>query len=282
MPCSCTVCDPTSKHPYCICDKSWFYFQDEFDKLVEFSKLSPLIKKEFGISTITLCTNFNSHIDLKKLSEIYKNSIKYNPKGKKSKRFKDENNDCFYNSLIMNMQNKYQTFGYVSVKFFPNGKLQIAGCKNIMSCAYAIRKAFSRIIKNNCFLDKPKITNSRIVMINSDFKLSYNIEQLNMCEILNDFNIHDKNGNFTQINYQNAKYPAINAKAVSYDKIQEYKTFLGIKETKKFPGVISLLIFRPGSVILTGGNNIKYYAEIFKQFVNDIVEPNKDFVLDTE
>ena len=280
MPCGCTICDPTNKHPYCICGEDWKEFQESLDILINISKNSKYIKKEFGISTITVCTNFGSHIDLKKLASVYESGIKYNPKGKKSKKI-NQDSDCFYNSLIMNMKNKYQDIGYISVKFFPNGKLQIAGCKNVLSCAYSIRKAFSRILKTDCFLDKPKIHDSKIVMINSDFKLKYNFDQINFCDILNGLSIHEDKGNFTQVNYQPSKYPAINTKVVIKDKIPEYRKFLLNKSIKKFSGLISILIFRPGSVILTGGNDITEYLEIFKQFMQ-IIDDNHEFILDTD
>lgn len=280
MPCSCSICDPENKHPYCICHPSW----KDFDKTVEEIKnlKSDLILKEFSLSTITVCSQFNSTIDLTELSKCYFDKIKFNPKSKKSKQ--TDENSYFYNSLIMKIIGKYQDFGYVSIKIFPNGKVQIAGCKTIRSCAYAIRKAFSRVLKKNCFIEKPKITNTRIAMINSDFKLGMFFDQLAVCEVLNEFSIH-KSKNFIQINFQNCKYPAINAKAISSSRIDDYKDFLinrkKLNNRNKFPNVISVLIFRPGSIILTGGCNITEYLEIYKLILTQIIEPNKDNIIET-
>lgn len=280
MPNGCEVCDPTNKHLYCICDESWSIFNNLLPKFKETPQVSSKfeILKPFSISTITLCSNFGTDIDLKTLSEIYRNEIKYNPKGKKTLK----ESECFYNSLIMNVVVKYQNYGYVSIKLFPNGKVQIAGCKTIMSCAYTIRKAFSRVLKHNCFVGKPRISESRIVMINSDFKISKEINQLGMCEVLNSLSIHNKQkpGNFTQINYQNAKYPAINAKVVSKEKINAYLEFTKTNySSKKFQRVISVLIFRPGSIILTGGNNLNEYLEIYTELLS-IINENDTSILE--
>lgn len=284
MPCGCDICDPENKHSYCICGPNWDCFETMIDNIKNVK--SNYIAKKFSISTITVCSQFNSEIDLETLSKLYFDKIKFNPKCKKSTQSKrskkdktGENESLFYNSLIMKIIGKYQDFGFVSIKFFPNGKIQIAGCKTIKSCAYAIRKAFSRVYKNGCFVGKPSISNTKIAMINSDFKINFNFDQDDMCTVLNEFSIH-KNKNFTQINYQNCKYPAINAKAIGLSRIDEYKNFITARKEKvakrKFQNVISVLIFRPGSIILTGGCCIEQYLEIYRILIKDIIEENVD------
>ena len=114
-------------------------------------------------------------------------------------------------------------------------------------------------------------------MINSDFKINFNLDQDDMCTVLNEFSIH-KNKNFTQINYQNCKYPAINAKAIGLERIPSYKQFILARKEKaskrKFPNVVSVLIFRPGSIILTGGCCINQYLEIYTLLIKDVIELN--------
>lgn len=286
MPCGCNICDPETKHTYCICGPNWDIFDDTIQSIKNLK--ADCIAKQFSISTITVCAQFNTEIDIETLSNIYFDRVKFNPKCKKvqhqrsstTRKSKKNNNDeesLFYNSLIMKIIGKYQDFGFVSIKFFPNGKIQIAGCKTIKSCAYAIRKAFSRVFKNDCFVGKPKITDAKIAMINTDFKINFYLDQDDMCTVLNEFSIH-KNKNFTQINYQNCKYPAINAKAISLNRIDEFKQFLFNRKERtakrKFPNVVSVLIFRPGSIILTGGCCIKQYLEIYTVIVKEIIEPN--------
>lgn len=271
---NCPVCDPKKKYPYCICHKDW----KVFDKILHIIKEinNPLVEKNFDLSTITVCSDFNSTIDLRTLSQKFeKNNVKFNPNSKKCKVAK--NNFCFYNSVIVNFNAKYQHFGYVSIKIFPNGKIQIAGCKTIMSCAYSIRKIYNKIKNYECFLDDSKITNSRIAMINSDIKINMEINQENLCEILENYSIHNS-GSFIQINFQNSKYPAINSKFISKNRVEEYRNYLQSKSKNKFENVISILIFRSGSIILTGGKDIKDYYEAYTKLLK-ILNVNKKEVL---
>jgi len=102
-----------------------------FDETLEEIKnvSSEILLESLRISTITLCFNLNSNIDTDGLS----------------KKYVSKNNGKFYNSLIFNWHTKYQYKTVVSVKIFPNGKVQIAGLSNIKSCAYIIRK-----VNNKC------------------------------------------------------------------------------------------------------------------------------------
>ena len=126
-------------------------------------------------------------------------------------------------------------------------------------------------------MKEPSITNARIVMINSDFKINKNIFQNEFCEILAQKHVNN-GGNFTNIIFQPSKYPAINTKVISDDKLsvfREHTSKHGIK--KKFEGMISLLIFRSGSVIITGGKDIKSYFEIYIKII-ELFKLNKNIL----
>lgn len=272
----CLLCDPKKKYFNCICAPGWNTFEKHLNSLKNLE--SDLIAQPVSISTMTLCCNFNSHIDLDTLADLYATSVKYSPLAKKTKE--SNKKDCFYNSLLMRMTVKYQTEkntkskNEVSVKFFPNGKLQVAGCNSVKSCCYAIRKAYNRILKNDCFLETPSINESKIVMINTDFKIKDNINQEALTEILSTKTV-DKNLNFLQVVYQSSKYPGINAKFITDENLLDYAKFQlehGFK--KKYPNVISLLIFRPGSIIVTGGNKISDYISACNTLLK-IIEENK-------
>ena len=270
----CSVCDPKKKYFNCICGKNWDTFEKHLRELE--SVEHELILKKISISTMTVCCNFNSHVDLDTIADLYVESVKYSPNAKKTK--KTTKKDCFYNSLLMTMTTKYQTPNKISIKFFPNGKIQLAGCKSIMSCCYSIRKAFRRILKNDCFLDDAYISDTKIAMINSDFKINKCINQDALTDILASKSI-DKNYNFLQVVYQSSKYPAINSKFIPSNKIMDYAKFKlehGLKT--KFPDVISILIFRPGSIIITGGNKIEDYVSAYNKIL-EIVNSNKHDII---
>ena len=98
----------------------------------------------------------------------------------------------FYNQVTLNYVDKYST---KSIKIFPNGSIQIAGCADLFNCRSVI-KIIHTMLKN--FLkndDLPKDDSYRVVMINSNFSLNYNI---NLMEIKSHFeNVKPKNKSCT-------------------------------------------------------------------------------------
>lgn len=259
----CEICDPKKQYNNCICPCEW----KEFNKYLNNIKnvKNDLILENLRISTITLCCNFNMNVDLEELAQKYP----YKNSGK------------FYNCLIFNWKTKYQHKVIVSVKIFPNGKTQIAGVNTIMSCAYIIRKIFN-IIENYPMESgsKPKISDLKISMINSDFKINKSFDQIEFCKLLSNNNINS-GGNFISVIYQPVKYPAINAKIVTNSNIEDYIHHnYKYSHKKKYSKSISILIFRSGSIIITGGNSLKDYVEIYKYIINLISINKKDIIID--
>lgn len=255
----CIICDPKNKYSKCICPPSWTTFENTLKKIKDTS--GEFLSESLRISTITLCCNFNTSIDFSKLC------IEYPPK----------NQGQFYNSFIFNWHTKYQYKTLVSVKIFPNGKVQIAGVNSIKSCAYIIRKIHNKI--SNFCSPEPKITNLNIAMINSDFKLTKILNLINMCEILSKQNIQS-GGNFSSIIYQPIKYPAINSKFITDNNIQSFHEHIyQHSHKKKFKKNISILIFRSGSIIITGGNDIDDYYETYMYILNLIKTNSKSIII---
>ena len=255
----CKICDPKCKYNDCICSEDW----KNFDKILQdIKKISPdILLESLRISTITLCFNLNSNINVEQLI----------------KKYPYKNNGKFYNSYIFNWHTKYQLKKTVSVKIFPNGKAQIAGLSTIKSCAYIIRKIFNKI-KPFFFSDSAKISDVNIVMINSDFKIMNTLNLINFCDILSN-NTIQSNGNFLNIVYQPTKYPAINSKFICNKYLEDYYHHnykYGFK--KKFTKCISILIFRSGSIIVTGGNNINDYLETYNYILN-FIQKHSDLVI---
>ena len=59
----------------------------------------------------------------------------------------------------------------------------MAGLLNEKSSMYAIRKIFRRLLNIKAFLDpEPHVSDVRICMINSDFKINKFIKQESLCE----------------------------------------------------------------------------------------------------
>jgi TATA-box binding protein (TBP) (component of TFIID and TFIIIB) len=234
----CIICDPKSKYDDCICNENFSYFYDIYNELNNItSRRNVNIIKKWSISTMTICCKFNSEIDLQK----YRNEYEIN-----------NNKKSFYNSINIYSGVKYQFKNKVSIKIFTNGNIQLAGILNVMSATYAIRKMFKRIYNINAFNEekKPYISDVRICMINSDFKIDKNIKQSLFCD-----HIESSNYNFiNRYSFNPSKYPGINLKVFNPDRENQ-------KE------IITCSIFRPGSIIITGGNNIKSYKFIFNKLL---------------
>ena len=257
----CKICDPKCKYVDCICAESWKSFDETLKEIKNVS--SEILFESLRISTITLCFNLNTNIDTVKLSTLYVS----------------KNNGKFYNSLIFNWHTKYQFKTVVSVKIFPNGKVQIAGLSNIKSCAYIIRKVRRKCKDFYENKDMNEISDVKIAMINSDFKITNVLNLTTLCEILSQ-NTVKNNGNFLSIVYQPIKYPAINNKFICSENLQEYNEHIyKHSHKKKFVKTVSVLIFRSGSIIITGGNKIDDYLNVYKYMLNLININNKNLFI---
>jgi len=239
---NCKICDPKSKFSNCICPENFTNFDTTCENFSEnFNFLS--ITKPWAISTITACCNFNSRIDIKTYIDIYGNN------------FSKKN---FYNCIHVYIGVKYQSKIKVSFKIFENGKTQIAGALNIQAITYAIRKMFKRLNKIKAFVENAFISNLKICMINSDFKICKNIKQANLCKLFD-----EKNYSYIKrYSFNPNKYPAINLKIFNSKDLT----------------LSTCLIFRSGSIIITGGNNVCEYLNIYNNILK-IIEENRDSVL---
>ena len=190
----CHTCDPKDKYNNCICPTEWKNFDEIVNKIKNIS--SKLLVESLRISTITLCLNLNSIIDTDNL-------IKKHP---------TKNQGKFYNSFIFNWHTKYQIKKLVSIKIFKNGKVQITGVNTIKSCCYIIRKVYNKLL--DFYISKTHhLSDIKICMINSDFKVSGLFNLYTLCDVCNLYNIN-KGGNYLNIVYQPIKYPAINCKFI--------------------------------------------------------------------
>ena len=261
----CSICKcPTFM---CRCDNTNFYF----DKILSTTCLGNTIDgtsyTDLNISTMTVCFNFNQIVDLKLLKERLPNSltVNYSPGSKKSKVPKKKGTDSFYNSfdikitLIDHTENVYSN---ISIFIFPNGKAKAAGIKTIKTIQILCDELMEMInyvpecVKD---LDLIGIENMKIQMICSDFKIKpvkddpdgWCIRQEELKNILVKQNL---SATFSAL----SRYPGINLKIES------------IVETGKY---ISLLIFRSGSIIITGGKNAKDLSNCYN-FITKVITDN--------
>ena len=231
---NCLTCDPKCKYTQCICNDTIRNFEETHEDICVYPCENYAVIKNWVISTITICAKFNAAIN----TTIYLKN--YEIKETKSK---------FYNCINIYLSVKYQNKSKVSAKIFTNGNIQLAGVTNVKAGIYALRKIFKRLLTLGAFIGDAYISDIRICMINSDFKIDKNIKQTEFCSIL-DKCIESNDFNILRYSFNSSKYPGINIKFL-HDGLQT-----------------TCSIFRPGSIMITGGNNVKNYKTILETICN--------------
>jgi TATA-box binding protein (TBP) (component of TFIID and TFIIIB) len=222
-----------------------------------------------SISTMTVCFNFNQFINLNLLKEKLPEKLKvtFNPDSKKSKVKKKKGTDSFYNSFdikltFVDIINGKPLFSNVSIFIFPNGRVKAAGVKTQNTINIMIEELIYLINYVPCTVEFPDnllAENIKIQMICSDFKIKpIKDDPDGWCLKQEDLkNIIVKKG-YSATFSSLSRYPGINVKYPSV-----------VEKDKN----VSLLIFRSGSIIITGAKNIKDISTSYT-FITDIISKN--------
>jgi len=255
----------------CKCDNTLDYFDKILGIVCLGNTFNDTTFTDLNISTMTVCFNFNQIIDLKMLKEMLPRSltVNYSPGSKKSKVPKKKGTDSFYNSfdikitLIDHTKNVYSN---ISIFIFPNGKAKAAGLKTIKTIQI-LKDELLEMIKYvpDCVKDLENIgiENMKIQMICSDFKIKP-IKQdpdgwcIRQEELKNILVKQGLSATFSAL----SRYPGINLKIESLFEPGKY---------------ISLLIFRSGSIIITGGKNIKDISNCYT-FITKLISENNSLL----
>ena len=200
------------------------------------------------LTTITMVSSFSKPVDVARIRKafeksdviLHKNDI--NAKGIVWKL----KPTSFYNQITLTYEDVYST---KSVKIFPNGSIQVAGCNDVVNCKHII-KSLSHILK----LFDPELEaldkSFRVVMINSNFSLNYNI---NLMKTASHF---EKYSDLFKVSFEPDRYSAVKIK---------FKPSEDMKE-------ITTSIFSTGKIIITGAETLKEIAfayNIINQHIND-------------
>lgn len=193
----------------------------------------------------------------------------------------------FYNqvTILMKPMNNPER-NYINIKVFKNGSLQMTGCKdmddfnNVANTLIQILKR-GRDIKNKKgitthidFIDAPDkigIFDTKIRMINSNFKLDYKVDRKKLAKLLKKNHgkyTKDKEIGFVEFKYKpNGGHSCVNIK---------YKH----DDTSK----PSIFVFQTGAIIITGAKNLhhiikayEYIQKILAKYLNLIKIVELDF-----
>ena len=202
------------------------------------------------ITTITMVSRFEKEIDIKRLRSKFEEggSYKMRRKGTTIDGFEWKlKPTTFYNQVTLTYHDTYST---KSVKVFPNGSIQVAGCCDLFDCKRIITQIV-HIFKVFLDLEIEVSENSfRVVMINSNFSLNYNINLLKVADWFERYN------DIFKVSFEPDRYSAVKIK---------FKPAHEMKE-------ITCSIFSTGKIIITGAETLKEIAfayNIINQHINE-------------
>lgn len=203
------------------------------------------------ITTITMVSSFIHSIDIPKLKEAITNAGEIRLKmtnSKSEKAFKwSLKPTTFYNQITLVYKDDYST---KSIKVFPNGSIQVAGCSDLFDCKRIITE-LSHIFKEYLGMESvAPIETFRVVMVNSNFSLNYHI---NLLETVKQF---EKYPDIFKLSFEPDRYSAVKIKFKPSEEMKE----------------ITASIFSTGKIIITGAETLKeivYGFHIINECINE-------------
>src|SRR6056300_47553 len=184
------------------------------------------------LTTITMVSSFSKPINVDKIRAAFEMSP-VNLHRENSEEFTTWKlkPTTFYNQITLTYDDCYST---KSIKVFPNGSIQVAGCNDLINCKHIIT-SLEHILKKFDEEVVPPVDSFRVVMINSNFSLNYNI---NLLKTTDHF---ERYSDVFKVSFEPDRYSAVKVK---------FKPAEDMKE-------ITSSIFSTGKIIITGAETLK-------------------------
>src|SRR6056300_955069 len=224
---------------------SYFLTLNEFRERIkrEHPEIEPSWIK---LTTITMISQFKRGINIQFLKTFFEEyELKLSRKEKKNRKFIWRMKDTtFYNQISLVYEDYHST---KSIKVFPNGSIQVAGCADLFDCKRVINQLscmFSRILGKEYVIPEDTF---RVVMINSNFSLNKNLNLLQTAQ---------KFESVFKTSFEPDRYSAVKVKFRPSEDMKE----------------ITTSIFSTGKIIITGAETLKEIAfayNIINQHIND-------------
>jgi len=203
------------------------------------------------ITTVTMIAKFERDIDLPAFREKFK-PICIRSKGSKFGGFTwDMKKTTFYNQVTIFTRDQYSN---KSIKLFPNGSVQVAGCSDLLDCRRIAREVDFIV---NTVLSGPepnrlKLDTISVKMINTNFSLNYSVALNKVIQHFSQARIPSKDpdepdGNFL-VTFDPDRYSAVKIK---------FCPAPGMKR-------VTASIFSTGKIIVTGAQTLKEIALAYK------------------
>tara|TARA_B100000579_G_scaffold430225_1_gene443239 strand:- start:514 stop:1272 length:759 start_codon:yes stop_codon:yes gene_type:complete len=197
---------------------------------------------------------------------------------KKKKKAVEGKKDRFFNCVMFYMQCGFEK--PVHIKIFQNGSLQLSGVQTldmekieeIIECILILVEEAAQEFPNLITVNSNEIGTVNITMVNSNFKISpdpkWKINQKQLQTIINNNYRIEHGGRWTGVT-KTEKYPGLNGKYIYNKYLDDYDPH----SKKKVKGQVTILIFRSGSIIITGYNVWEHGIEAYNEIV-DIITKN--------
>lgn len=192
------------------------------------------------ITTITVIMNIGKPIDIQAIEQALANGVSLGR----------DRTHVFKWSLMPTKFHNQITIGYTdakskkSIKLFPNGAIQVAGCSDLIDCE-RVREQLDLII-GTYNPQGGKVTQSSIAMINTNFYMSH---KLNLNAVLEEFEELE---------------PSFNSDVYSGVIIK-----IPVRDQKP----ITASVFASGAVIITGARDLCEIARAYRDMARRLCQP---------
>ena len=221
---------------------------------------------ELNIDDI-LCVKMNKERIRTLIPDKKKN--KRDTKLKIFKQDKEEKTNHFYNQITVIIRigygkiNEWENEPKINLKLFKNGSVQMSGCKSVKNINIVLNKLIyklkmikakiedSKIVEKNYIedIEKLNITNFKIDMINSNYKVNLQIDRAKLFSLL------------LKKKIKSSFEPCIRACVII-----KYTPVVDNDELKE----ISIFVFQKGNIIITGARRKSHIMAAYK-YINNIL-----------
>lgn len=199
-----------------------------------------------------MVSNIGKEIDIEKIRDFFmkRKKICIRKKGTKSKGFVWKLEPTkFYNQVTLSYEDLYTK---KSIKLFPNGSIQVAGCSELSDCKRILAQ-LSTLFNLILEIDDFPHEKFKTVLINTNFSLNY---EINLKELVKEVKKHEDIFKWT---WNPDTYAAV---------ILKFKPAQDMKQ-------ITVSIFGTGNVILTGAETLKEVVFGY-QIINQLIYSHKE------
>jgi TATA-box binding protein (TBP) (component of TFIID and TFIIIB) len=254
------------------------------------------------ITTVTMCAKFERDIDLPAFREKFV-PIKVRAKGSSFDGFEwNLKKTTFYNQVTIFTRDQYSN---KSIKLFPNGSVQVAGCSDLLDCR-RIARLVDLIVNQVLPTEVPNrlaLDTISVKMINTNFSLNSSV---NLTKVINAFGLSIDQARINQIK---ERISLCGAEEDKYGEMifddeesqEEYENLMReLEKIKKdpsdgkffvtfdpdrysavkvkfcpAPGMkrVTASIFSTGKIIVTGAQTLKEIALAYK-IINQVLSPS--------